>query len=153
MMLSTERISCHGRRTAIVHSRRGTAAVEFALVAPLLALLVVGMFEVGRALIVKASLEEAARAGCQTGTLPLRDNAAIISDVHGVLRANSISPGDVTITIQVNNQSADVATASANDKISVRVDIPYRSVSWTSGFFFMKGDVVQSETIVMMRQG
>jgi len=47
-------------------SDRGAAAVEFALVAPILILLVVGIAEFGRAYNVQNSLSAAAREGVRS---------------------------------------------------------------------------------------
>ena len=45
--------------------RKGTAAVEFALVAPLLCVMILGMLEIGRALQVQQALTNAVREGCR----------------------------------------------------------------------------------------
>ncbi len=50
-------------------SRRGAAAVECALMLPLYVLLVLGAIDVGRAVAVKHTLAEAARAGCRIYTI------------------------------------------------------------------------------------
>ena len=50
--------------------RRAAAAVELALIAPVLAAMLVGIFELGRGLMVKQALNDAARKGCERGTLP-----------------------------------------------------------------------------------
>ncbi|NQU21979.1 MAG: pilus assembly protein [Candidatus Nealsonbacteria bacterium] len=52
-------------RVAANCCRRGAAVVEFAVVLPLLLLLVVGALEVGRATMVQHKLVQAARAGCR----------------------------------------------------------------------------------------
>ena len=46
-------------------NRKGTAAVEFALVAPLLCIMILGMLEMGRALQVQQALTNAVREGCR----------------------------------------------------------------------------------------
>ena len=45
--------------------RSGVATVEFALVLPVIILLMMGGLELGRAVMVDHVLEEAARAGCR----------------------------------------------------------------------------------------
>ncbi|MGB6041722.1 MAG: TadE family protein, partial [Pirellulales bacterium] len=49
--------------------RRGVAAVEFALVAPLFVLMVMGMIEVGRAIMVQQVLTNASREGARRAVL------------------------------------------------------------------------------------
>ena len=50
--------------------RPGAAAVEFALVAPLLVMLVLGMIEFGRMMMVEQILTNAAREGARKAVLP-----------------------------------------------------------------------------------
>ena len=47
------------------HGQRGVALVEFALVVPLLALLLVGIIEIGRFAYFSIAVANAARAGVQ----------------------------------------------------------------------------------------
>jgi Flp pilus assembly protein TadG len=133
--------------------RRGAAAIEFAVLAPLLVLLTLGLFESGRAIMVKAALTDAARLGCRTAIRPAAANAAIVSDVNKVLTDNSISTTAATVTILVNGHAADAHTATMNDQISVKVSVPFGQVSWTASFWFFSSQMLESETIVMLRQG
>ena len=133
-------------------ARRAVAAVEFAVVLPLIALLVTGTFEVGRAIMVRQALNDAARKGCRTGILPGQANAAITGDVNDVLTENSIAPSDATVAIQVNGQTVDARTAQQKDQLSVKVSLPYAKAAWTPLFFF-SNTTLESDTLVMMRQG
>jgi len=136
-----------------VASRRGIAAVEFALVMPLLATIIIGTLELNRGLLVKQILDQAARKGCETGSLVLQNNATVISDINNVLSSNNISTTAVTITILVNGASKDVSTATLNDKISVSVSVPTSQVSWTSTYQYLAGSTIESETVIMSRRG
>jgi Flp pilus assembly protein TadG len=141
--------SGHGR----TNRRRGAAVVEFAILAPLLGIFIVGLCEVSRGIMVKSVLTDAARHACRTGIRPAANNDAIIADVNKVLGDNHISTTAATVTILVNGQVADASTATGNDEISVKVSIPFGQVSWTAGFFFIASQTVESETLVMLRQG
>ncbi len=132
--------------------RRGAAAVEFAAVAPFLFILAMGAFEVGRAIMVRQVVTDAARKACRIGTLPGKANSDVTADANDILTDNSIPTSAVTITILVNGQSVDVSTAQPGDQISVKVSVPYNEVSWTPLKFFNSSSV-DSETLVMMRQG
>ena len=64
-----------------------------------------------------------------------------------------------TVTISLNGTSFDsngnmvnVSSAIKGDKISVKVTIPFNSVSWTPAVF-LSGNAIESETLVMQRQG
>jgi Flp pilus assembly protein TadG len=132
--------------------RSGAAAVEFALLAPLVAVIVVGMIETSRGLMVKGILSDAARKGCRTGIQPATTNAAITADVNDILTNNQINSADATITILVNGAQVDASTAQQNDQISVKVSIPADKISWGVSLF-LGGGKIESETVVMMRQG
>ena len=132
--------------------RRAAAAVEFAVLAPFLFFLAMGALEVGRAIIVRQALTDAARKACRTGILPGKANADITADASNILTDNNIPTSAVTITILVNGTSADAGAAQQGDQISVKVSVPYSQVAWTPLFFF-NGASIDSETLVMMRQG
>src|SRR6476646_8698800 len=89
--------------------RRGVAAVEFAVVASLLFLLLLGIIEIGRAMMVLEMLNNAARNGARIGTLQGSDNSTVTTAVTNAL-ANAGFSGTGT-TIQVNGATANVNTA------------------------------------------
>jgi Flp pilus assembly protein TadG len=119
---------CHPSR------RDGAAAVEFALVAPLLFLcIVLPMFEFGRAMMVSELVTNAARDGARIGILPGNTNATVTSAINANLGAQGITGATTTIT--VNGASADVSTAAQGIPITVQVSIPYNNIAWTTGQF------------------
>jgi hypothetical protein len=126
--------------------------LEFAFVVPLLAILAVGAMEVARSLMVRQVLSDAARRGCRTAVLPSGSNASITQDVNEVLSDNGIDATAATLTILVNGQPVDPATAKQNDQISIKISIPFAAVSWTTPIFLNNGNI-ESETLVMLRQG
>lgn len=68
-------------------SEKGAAAVEFALVVPLLLLLVVGIFDFGRAYNVQITLTQAARAAARSMVVendPVKANAAALLNTVGI---------------------------------------------------------------------
>ncbi len=134
-------------------NRRAAAAVELALIAPILATIIVGMFETSRGFMVKMALNDAARKGCESGTLQLASSATITSDVNNVLTDNGISNSAATITILVNGLANDASTAKQNDKISVKVAVATSKVSWTTTYLFLNSATIESETVVMLRRG
>src|SRR5690349_9275359 len=97
------------RRLQGVRGRRrwGIAAVEMAILMPVLGFMMLGMFEVSRAVMVKQMLTGAARKGCRTGILSPYGNSDIVSDVTNVMRDNGLdstlfnppSVGSVNITV------------------------------------------------------
>ncbi|MFD0934180.1 TadE/TadG family type IV pilus assembly protein, partial [Methylobacterium trifolii] len=55
-----------GTLRALARCREGAAILEFALVLPILLLLVGACFEIGRALLIYQSMTEAVRSGART---------------------------------------------------------------------------------------
>ena len=151
--------------------RRGAAAVELAFVAPFLALLLMGMFELGRAIMAKETLCNAARKGCRTGIIHQYGNLDIYNDAVNILRDNGYSasqfnppppvspvpPGNyvgsiaVTVTDPNGNSLADALDAPPGSKVTVQVSVPVSSVLWT-GAFFLTNTTIESDVMVMMKQ-
>ena len=118
----------------LVNTERGNAAVELALAAPVLLLMVVGLVDFGRNLYGAASLENAARTGVQYAQLYPGDGAGIVATVRG---AGGVAE-DATVNWQAycvcpdGTPSGCSATCSSEAKplwlISVTVSQPFRTV-------------------------
>jgi Flp pilus assembly protein TadG len=126
--------------------RRGVAAVEFAVVASLLFLLLLGIIEIGRAMMVLEMLNNAARNGARIGTLQGSDNSAVTTAVTNAL-ANAGFSGTGT-TIQVNGATANVNTAVPGDSITVSVTVPYNNVTWLPTSMFLAGRTLGSSVVM-----
>lgn len=75
---------------------RGAVAVEFALITPVLMLLLVAFIDFGLAFREKMQAETAARAGLQYAVYDSADNAAIIASV---IDATGLPADDLTINV------------------------------------------------------
>jgi Flp pilus assembly protein TadG len=133
-------------------TRSAAVVVEFAVLAPILFFLFIGMNELSRGFQVREVLSDAVRKGCRTGVQPQTRSATITSDVNNILSDNNISASSATVTILVNGNAVDASTARQGDQISVKVSVPVSQVYW-AGTFFLPASDIESETIVMMRQG
>jgi|SRR5438132_4030692 len=111
--------------------RRGASAVELAFVAPIFFLLILGMIELGRGLMVRHMLTNAARRGCRLGILEGKSNADVTAAVRNALTPIGISSD--TISILVNGGSSDVKDANADDEVTVIVSVPVTTVTWVPG--------------------
>ncbi len=116
--------------------RGGAAAVEFAVVAPLLFVVILGSIEFGRVMMISQLATNAARAGCRQGTLASTTTDQIKSTVSTALTAEGISGGSATVT--VNDQNVDASTAVAGDKITVQVSIPLTQNAWLPTPLYVK---------------
>lgn len=126
------------RRSEAVPSRirpdqpRGVAAVEMALVLPVFVLTVLGVIEIGRAMMLTQVLENAARTGVRSAILGSTTNSQVTTTVQSFVNSTTNVPtSNVTVTIGVNgNNSASLSTAEPGDTISVAVLVPFSSASW-----------------------
>jgi Flp pilus assembly protein TadG len=142
--------------------RHGAAVVEFAVVVPFLAMLLMGMFELGRAMMVKTILSDAARKACRTGIKREKANADILVEANNVMNDNGFDStkfnpptiGSVTVTVTDPNGNtlADALDAPSGSVVSVQVSIPVSSTCWVTPFYLQSGTNLESETIVMMKQ-
>src|SRR5438309_9824553 len=128
--------------------RRAAAATELAIMAPFLATLVMGMCEMGRAVMVKDILTNAARKGCRTGVTPGKTYQNVLDDVTNIFSDNNISSANVTITVQIAAYTGNSTTPSwgsfttvtsnsaftpnALDQVLVKVEVPAANVLWFS---------------------
>src|SRR3954463_14275383 len=93
--------------------RRGTAAVEFALVAPLFVLLVFGMIEYGRMVMVQQLLVNAAREGARVGVLDGSTGTSVTTAVNNYLQPAGITTASVLIV------PTTPSSAAAADPVTV----------------------------------
>jgi hypothetical protein len=120
-----------------------------------------GMFEIGRGLMVKQILGAAARKGCRTGILHQYGNSDISNDVTNIMRDNGFDVtlfnppqiGSITITVADPNGNAlaDSLDAPEGSTVSVQVAIPVSSIKWVSTVF-LTTSMVESDAVVMMKQ-
>jgi hypothetical protein len=142
-------------------SRRGVAAVELALLSPLLALIFMGMAELSRGMMMKVMLSSSARMGCRAGIQRDKGNADILYDSTRVIqdygftssKFNPPSLGSITITVTAPDGTSlpDSLDAPSGSIISVKVSIPAASTTWVPQVFITEGSL-ESETVVMMKQ-
>lgn len=98
-----------------------------AIAAPVLLLIVIGLFEMGHAFMIKHLLQDAAREGCRVAVSPKATNGTVESSVNKLLQEKGIQ--GATMTILVNNASTNVNQAKAGDNISVTIQVNTSSVS------------------------
>jgi Flp pilus assembly protein TadG len=126
--------------------RRGAAIAEFAVVVPILILLVFGMLEFSRVMMVQEILVNAAREGCRKATLPGSTSDNVNTVVSTYLTNSGIS-GAPNPTIN----PTDPSTANAGDPITVTVSVPFNNVSWLPVPMFLGGKTL-SATVVMAKE-
>jgi Flp pilus assembly protein TadG len=112
--------------------RRGTAAVEMAMVLPVFVIAMLGIIELGRAIMVSQLLENASREGARMAILDNTTNAQVTTAAQTFMQnAANIAPSKVTVTINVaGSNGAALSTANPGDLITVTVSTAFSSVSW-----------------------
>lgn len=78
--------------------RSGNSVVEFALVLPLLLMVVFGITEFGRAWFAVNALSTAAREGARLAVVTAPDIPAVTARVEEVLSAGAVTPTSITVT-------------------------------------------------------
>jgi Flp pilus assembly protein TadG len=109
-------------------ARRGATATEFAVVALAYFTILLGIFEVGRAFMVRHLLTNAARRACRFGVLDGKTTGQITEVAVNALTSQGISGENVSV--QVNDGSTDASTAPSGAEITVIITVPMSSVSW-----------------------
>jgi Flp pilus assembly protein TadG len=107
-------------------NRQGAAAVEFAIVAPLFILFVLGMIEVSRAIMVQQLMTNAAREGARVAVLESTTSTQTVRD-----KVRNYSPTFQTLTdSQITVNPDPPSTAAAGAPVTVTVSVTYAQVSW-----------------------
>ncbi len=125
--------------------RRGAAALEFAVVAPLLFMLILGLIEFGRLMMVQEVLTNGAREGARQAVLPHATQSDVTTTVQNYMTANMVSGYTLTNT--------DPATASGGSNVTVTVSVPYANVSWLpAGVVRWSGEQTLTARVVMRKE-
>ena len=110
--------------------RRGVSAVEFAVVVPLLVLVLLGSVELGRATMVQHTLQEAARSACRRYIV----EDATITDVENMVAATMDAANITGYTVTRDPVLAeDIDTHM--EPVTVSVSVDYDQVSWLAPWF------------------
>ena len=132
-------------RPAPRHARRGASAVEFAVIAPIFILLVLGMIELGRGVMVQQILTNASRVGARRGVVMSATQQEAIDAAEDYAASAGVNGATATVT-------PDPATADPGDEITVAVSVNFGDVTWIPAPWFMGGAVLNASS-VMRKEG
>lgn len=122
--------------------RKGVAAVEFAVVAPLFFLVVLGIIEFGRALMVQQIITNASREGARRAIIENATTSEVKSLVNDYLSRTSVSGSTVTVSPPPG------PSLGLGDPITVTVSVPYSSVSWLPGTYWVGSATLSASTVM-----
>jgi Flp pilus assembly protein TadG len=129
--------------------------IEMAFVILLFVVLMVGVFEFGRAYNIYQNITNAAREGARFAVAPARggtinypNNSEVRGAINNYMQSANLNPASATVNIQLNNQDVDASctpcSAGAGCACGTRVSITY-----PFSFLFYGG--VNLSTTVLMR--
>jgi len=138
-------VVCLRRRP--LDQRRGVTIVEFAIVAPLFFLVVLGIFEFGRAMMVHGLLVGAAQQGARVGAMHTAQATDVSAAVNSYLTSAGISGATTVVTPD------PPANANPGQDVKVTVSIGYMQVSWLPAPKYLKTVTLSSTAIVQRESG
>ncbi|BCW79507.1 TadE/TadG family type IV pilus assembly protein [Arthrobacter sp. NicSoilC5] len=112
-------------------SERGAAAVEFAILLPLLLMLVLGTIEFGRAYNAQITLTNAARDGVRV--------MAINNDAAAAKTAAQNAAASVSSTIPASDITLSTATCSTGNQVTLTINYTLSTITGIAGPFPMTG--------------
>ncbi len=123
-------------------NRSGTAAVEFAVVAPLLFAVVLGLIEFGRAIMVQQSLVSAARESSRVAVLAGTSKQDVIDRATASLSAAGIS--GFTITMNPDPPSG----AAEGTAVTVTIKVSFNNVTWLPVPIYLGGKMLTASCVM-----
>lgn len=126
-------------------ARHGAAATEFAIVAPVFFLMLVGFLEFGRALMVQQVLINASRVGAREAITTGATQAGVESAVEDY--SAGVAVAGVAVTV-----SPDPASAAPGTTITVTTSVPFADVSWMTSPWFL-GTKTLTASSMMRKEG
>lgn len=120
--------------------------MEFALIAPLFFLMIFGMIEFGRMVMVQQVITNGSREGARLAVLDGTTGAAVTSTVNNYLESARVSGANVAVI------PTEPSSAGYGEPVTVTVTIPFSQVSWLPSPMFVGGGTVLTATTVMRRE-
>lgn len=132
-------------RNSRQHCRRGVAAVEAAIVLPVLVLLLLGTFEVCQVLFIRNSVLIAAYEGTRVALVPGADQENVEAMVRDILNQRNLTPQSISI------QPTDFANQPNNTLVTVEVVVSARD-NCTLPMLFHGSTLVREDATLMLER-
>jgi Flp pilus assembly protein TadG len=125
--------------TKIRRGRRGTATVEFAIVAPILFLITIAVLEFWRLNTIRYMAHQAAYQASRAGVVPGADAASLRQTALGVMSAI----GTLGTTVDIDPP----VIVDATEEITVTVRVPLAANAWFTPQFFTDPEITGRSTL------
>lgn len=122
--------------------QRGVAAVELALVLPLIVLLLGGAIELGRAVMVAHTLQEAAQAGCRVYSVEGTTQSDALAIINTAMSQAGLTNPTVTFL-----PSSKAAVDVPMEPVKVTVTLSYANVAWLP-VLFLSGSTLKGCSVM-----
>ncbi len=100
------------------------STVEFALVLPLLLLLLLGAIRYGHLFLKAQQITNAARHGARTAVRPDASVAGVLAAIDGLMTVAGMGDSDYSVTFT----PADVAAPELGESVTVRITVPCANI-------------------------
>jgi len=134
------KFSSKGRSRKPRSFRGGVAAVEFALISPLMFLITFGMIEIGSVMMIKNSLTQASRVGARVASLPLSTSGNVYASVQQELQVMDLGHASITIHPEI------LSLIPPGGNVTVTVSVDPSTVVWIPKFLKLPLPAVVAET-------
>lgn len=132
--------------------RRGAAMVEMAFVLPIFFMVVLGIIEFGRAMMVSQMVTNSAREATRLGIIDGSTNATVSQWIKDFLvQSINVSAGDVTVDITVTAAAGnaspgnEIGNSKPRDLVTIKVSVPFDKVSYIPGTY-LKGKTLTAQS-------
>jgi Flp pilus assembly protein TadG len=122
--------------------RSGASAVEFAVVAPVFFLVVLGIIEFGRMVMVQQVITNAAREGARIAVLDGSTTVKVTQRVNDYLSAARLAGATINVS------PSPPSSAKYDEPVSVEVRIPFSAVSALARPFMSKATVLTANSVM-----
>jgi Flp pilus assembly protein TadG len=137
-----------------LYHHQGQSMVEFALILPVMVLIIAGIFDLGRAFYSTITITNAAREGARFGTLNPKltqgicDAAITEAQSSGITLDYSKITVSCSSTVTCLSASTPVITCNHNQPITVKVGYNYNDMLFK--FFFSSGINMQRQVEMLV---
>jgi Flp pilus assembly protein TadG len=117
-----------------------------AMVMPIFILLVFGIIEFGRAMMVHQVLVNSAREGARYAVTPNSTDSTLTNKVAAYMSSAGIT--GYTTVVKVNGSVAALSTANSKDEITITVSVPYANVSLGFEYLIATGRTFKASVVM-----